>query len=109
MDYSTRPRSNLDPGLFNFELLAGIYGTTTPRPVSSTTTDSGNLGNRRRAGSVLDGLAVPSSVKDKYFKAVEQIESRICRDCLVDLGDGYQLEIHQLGVGMEAGVVPNDD
>jgi hypothetical protein len=93
MDYSTRPQGNLDPGLINFELLADIYGTATPQ----TSNTGGN--RRRRTGSVIDlEDAVPDYVTKKYKKAVQQIEGMVCRDCLVDLGDGYTLEVHQLGV-----------
>jgi hypothetical protein len=92
MDYSTRPQGNLDPGLFNFELLADIYGNTPPQ------TSSTGGGRHRRTGSVIDLEAVPDYINEKYKKAVAQIEGMVCRDCLVDLGDGYTVEVHQLAV-----------
>jgi hypothetical protein len=96
MDYTTRPRSNLDPGEFNFNLLASIYGTTSEPSDQDSQPD--DQSPPRRAGEVVDGQAVPDLITEQYYKAVKQLESMVCRDCLIDLGDGYQVEIHMLGV-----------
>lgn len=103
MDYTTRVRSNLNPGAFNFDLLASIYGSTTASVVPEGTItqenqSGGKPSNRRRLGQVIGDIAVPDDITSKYYKAVNQIEGMVCRDCLVDLGNGYQLEVHQLGV-----------
>lgn len=110
MDYTTRPQTNLDPGRFNFDLLASIYGTTTQPSLSSQSFEQAvspvhekdeDDRSRRRLGMV-EAEEVPEGVMGKYFEALELVESSSCRDCVVDLGDEcgnhYMLEVHQVRV-----------
>jgi hypothetical protein len=109
MDYTTRPQTNLDPGRFNFDLLASIYGTTTPQlslsaqpvePAVSPVHEENEDDRRRRRLGKVEAEEMPDEVMGKYFEALELVESSLCRDCVVDLGDEcgnhYMLEVHQV-------------
>lgn len=127
MDYTNRPGRNLDPGVFNFDLLASIYGsiragvsaptTTTPEWTGQQSdigeSDSSNSWNgnknddeekedhenrwlRRRMTTVQLPVDVSDSIMEQYHRAVMQIEQMTCIDCLVDLTDGYRVEVHRL-------------
>ena len=127
MDYTTRHRSNLNPGKFNFDLLESIYGNTirgapvtnsVQEPVANGPVafedekkdeededeDEKEKDNKkkpprlRRLGEVVEGDAVPDLVQKMYSEAAKVMEDRDCVDCLVDLGNGYQVEVHQLSV-----------
>lgn len=87
MDYTSRPRGNLEPGRFNFELLADIYGSTSA---------SANTSRNQLTTTLLVDGEIDPIITEKYHTVVDQIDSMACDDCVVDLGDGYQVEVHKL-------------
>jgi hypothetical protein len=129
MDYTTRPRNNLLPGQYNFDLLAEMYGPA--EYANATKNDTGSLFDT----TVFPGASTfrnwfdedknstgrklaSSEVKEKYQVALHDIEngdnhatfptlnikplSRGSKHASydVDLGEGYQLLVHKLLVDM---------
>ncbi|GAX29587.1 hypothetical protein FisN_24Lh045 [Fistulifera solaris] len=117
MDYTNRPGRNLDPGAFNFDLLQSIYGfagrngsvenvlnnnlrTIAPTNTQWTTEQSfqgeTEYQDRFLRRRVSDGATIPASIREKYNQAIHQINSMTCTHCLIDLTDGYRMEVHRL-------------
>lgn len=91
MDYTMRPRNNLEPGQYNYDLLQELYGTV------GGTTNGGRL-RRRNLDKVPEGdnNTIPDHVKEKYKTTVQAIESNGGSADHIDLGDGYAIEYHKL-------------
>jgi hypothetical protein len=83
MDYTSRPQTNLSPGEFNLELLSSIYGNSTEAIPTYRGTEE---------------QEIPQDIVNRYHSAVHMVESMLCPSCLVDLGDGYQIEAFQLPI-----------
>ena len=91
MDYTMRPRNNLEPGQYNCDLLQELYGTV------GGTNNGGRL--RRRNLDELpegDNKDIPDHVKEKYKTTVQAIERNGGSADHIDLGDGYAIEYYKL-------------
>uniref|UniRef100_A0A7S1Y133 Peptidase M10 metallopeptidase domain-containing protein n=1 Tax=Grammatophora oceanica TaxID=210454 RepID=A0A7S1Y133_9STRA len=109
MDYTLRPRNNLEPGNFSLEFLAEMYGSSSSSSSSSSTTGRGGYlrHKKQRAlnedeGSLQqDGIGtIPNDIMLKYREAVVDIETSKCAPgvCNIVLGGGFEIHAHKLGV-----------
>jgi hypothetical protein len=95
MDYAQFPRSNLEPGQYNYDLLRELYGT-----VNGSTTASGGLRRRRelllRLPLKEGENVIPDSVMEKYKNAAQTDATTVGQTEYVELGDGYAVAFHKL-------------
>jgi hypothetical protein len=84
LDYTIRPERNLSPGLYNYQLLAQLYGTVGNR-----------LRRQLREQDTTRILNEVSGLEDLYSHAV--MEGDGCADdfCVVHFSDDVRIEIHK--------------
>lgn len=61
--------------------------------IPGSTADQEDRFVRRRIANI---PSITDSIMKQYHQAVQQMEATTCIHCLVDLSDGYQIEVHRL-------------
>jgi hypothetical protein len=94
MDYTQSPRSNLEPGQHNYDLLQELYGTA-----EGNTTTGGLRGRANLEEDALDEDSdIPNIVMEKYKIAAQTAATSVGHTDYIDLGDGYAIVFHKLSV-----------
>jgi hypothetical protein len=92
LDYTIRPERNLNPGVYNYDLLQQLYGTVITRTRRNLKEKGKKISNSHRELS--------EEMKDLHFQTVKHMEGSACAEsvCFVDLGNGMHMEAHKLRV-----------
>jgi alpha-D-ribose 1-methylphosphonate 5-phosphate C-P lyase len=113
MDYTNNPENNMQPAYANFKFLAELYGTVDGSPVptddnaavESSSAVNGTGGGRDRRllpAHIVEALRNVDVMADNGMVTAEQYGWRKLHDSVhahahvMDLGDGYTVQIHIL-------------
>ena len=78
LDYTMRPRLNLKPGEFNFNLLYKVYGPANPENQAQRNNDGRR---QRRLGTPVIDNETPNEIAEKYKSVVDCLTSKTCFEC----------------------------
>jgi len=130
MDYTNNPEVNAQPGTYNYEFLAQLYGTVpgyvSPEPEGSQTQSAAGGGNRRRRNTMAAPLqgpedendSIPDWVMARWRELDEELDNhshgserragwRMLEESdrgeshEIDIGQGFRIRVHKL-------LVPSD-